>query len=465
MNLQNPWLKKINEVQYLRLNGNNIHGSTFELDRKTSAVFGQHIGDFYHFLCLKMIISSCLYSATTSMFVVGLADRDKATVSSPPRIIFCVIEPAPNHSALLKGIPNEPLCLPLDSQVLFGRGHGVGVFLNDDAASRKHMKLVVQTNPATSENVFVVETVSNTKPVYINGNPLHKQAGETVLNTNDRLKIGQLEFIVTVEPGNSEGCFQLEFTKNGVNHQQPNMQEAVKTPQLRGSVNPGQVVMANQVGAVILPNNGVPANPAVNMNISANGGVSQFGPMVATQYYGMPMAPTYQPMPVGMGPPTYHPMSAGIYQPMPAGMGHPTCQPSPAGLGHPTYQPMPAGMGHPTYQSTPTGLGHPTYQPMPAGMGHLTYQSTPAVMGQSFLQPQPSHPRFQSSPCSQPQQESLQPGIYGPSLHKNGHVSAQDRRQMFHAKQPSEQSEGSEETGVAEDSHISIQETGEPKTL
>ena len=378
------------------------------------------------------------------MFVVGLADRDKATVSSP-RIIFSVIDPAPNHSALLKGIPNEPLCLPLDSQVLFGRGHGVGVFLNDDAASREHMKLFVQTNPATSENVFVVETVSSTKPVYINGRPLHKQAGETVLNTNDRVKIGQLEFIVTVQPGDSVDYFQLEFTRNGVNLQQPNMQEAVNTPQLRGGVNPGQVFMANQVGAVILPNNAVPANPAVNMNISANGGVSQFGPMVAAPYYGMPMAPTYQPMPVGMGPPTYHPLSAGI------------C--------YSTHQPMPAGIGHPTSQSSPAGVGHPTYQPIPAGMGHPTYQSTTAAVGQSFLRPQPSHPRFQSSPCSEPQQESSQPGVYGPLLHKNGHVSAQDRRQMFHAKQPSEQSEGYEETGLKEDPHISIQETGKPKTL
>ena len=379
------------------------------------------------------------------MFIVGLADRDKATVSSPPKIIFCVIEPAPNHSALLKGIPNEPICLPLDNQVLFGRGHGAGVFLNDETASREHMKLCVQTNPTTSESVFVVKTVSGTKPVYINGSPLHKQAGEKVLNTNDRLTIGQLEFTITVEPGNPVDYFQLEFTRSGVNLQQPNMRESVNTPQLRGGVNPGQVFMANPAGAVILPNNGGPTNPVVNMNISANGGVSQFGPMVAAPYYGLPMAPTYQPTPVGMG--------------------HSTYQPMPAGMGHPTYQPTPAGMGYPTCQPMPTGMGHPTYQPMPAGMGHPTYQPTSAAMGQSFFQPQPTHPRFQSSPCSEPQQESLQPGVYSPSLHKNGHASAQDRWQMVHIKEPSEQSEGSKETGLEEDSHISIQETGKPKYL
>lgn len=375
----------------------------------------------------------------------GLADRDKATVSSPPKITFCVIEPAPNHSTLLKGIPNEPMRLPLENQVLFGRGHGVGVFLNDDTASREHMKLCVQTNPATSESVFVIKTVSSTKPVYINGSPLHKQAGEMVLNTNDRLTIGQLQFIITVEPGNPVDYFQLEFTRSGVNLQQPKMQESVNTPQLRGSVNPGQVFMVNPVGTVMLPNNGVPANPAVNMNISANGGASQFGPMVAAPCYGMPMAPTYQPTPAGMG--------YSTYQPMPAGMGNPTHQPTPPGTGYPTCQPM------------PTGMGHLTYQTMPAGMGHPAYQLTPAPMGQSFFQPQPTHPRFQSSPCSEPQQESLQPGIYSPSLHENGHASVQDRRQMVHAKEPSEQSEVSKETGLEEDCHISIQETGKPNPL
>lgn len=65
LNSLNPWLQKLMKFIILRLNGNNIHGSTFELKRKTLAVFEQFIGDFYQLLCLKMIISSCLYSATT----------------------------------------------------------------------------------------------------------------------------------------------------------------------------------------------------------------------------------------------------------------------------------------------------------------------------------------------------------------------------------------------------------------
>ena len=307
-------------------------------------------------------------------------------MSSPSKIIFSVIEPAPNHIALLKGIPDEPIHQPIDQHVTFGRGHGVGVFLNDDEASRKHMTLSMQTNPATGENLFVVNTVSTSKPVYINGNPQLQQAGATVLKTNDKLKIGQLEFVVTVIPGDSMESYQVEFTRMGrVNPQQHNVQ-AVNTPQPKGGFNSEQIIVANQLGAVILPSNfGVPANPAFNMNISAIGGASQFGAPVAP-FYGMPMASTYQPIPVNAG------------------------------------------------------------------------------MGQSVFQPQPANPRFQSPlPCVQPHQESSYPGEYTPPLHRQ--ESAQDKREMYHAKQPSEQSEDPKETEPDDGSHISIQETGQQNKL
>ena len=309
-------------------------------------------------------------------------------MSSPSKIIFSVAEPAPNNIALLKGIPDEPIHQPIDQHVLFGRGHGVGVFLNDDEASREHMKLSVQTNPATGENVFVVNTVSTSKPVYINGSPRRKQAGATVLKTNDKLKIGQLEFTVTVIPGDSTEFYQVEFTRmSQVNPQQHNMQ-AVNTPQPRGGTNSEQIIVANQLGAVVLPSNfGVPANPAFNMSISANGGTSQFGPMVVP-FHGMPVALGQQPIPVN------------------------------------------AGMGYP------------------------------------FFQPQPTHPRFQSpSPYFQPHQESSYPGMYTPSLHQQEETSAQNRREMFHAKQPSEQSEDPKEIEPDDGPHISIQETGQTKKL
>lgn len=307
-------------------------------------------------------------------------------MSSPSKIIFSVTEPAPNHIALLKGIPDEPIHRPIDQQVLFGRGHGVGVFLNDDTASREHMKLSVQMNPATGENLFVVKTVSTSKPVYINGNPQHQHAVATVLKTNDKLNIGQLEFVVTVIPGDSIESYQVEFTRmSRVSPQQHNVQ-VVNTPQPKGGINSEQIIVANQLGAVILPGNfGVPANPAFNMNISAMGGASQFGAPVAP-FHGMPMASTHQPMPVNAG------------------------------------------------------------------------------MGQFIFQPHPTHPRFQSpSPCFQPCQESSDPGVYTPPLHQQ--ASAQDKREMYHAKQPSEQSEDPKETEPDDGSHVSIQETGQQKKL
>ena len=330
-------------------------------------------------------MQTCVHEFIYSSSVIGIADRKKATVSSPQKIIFSVIEPPPNHSALLKGIPNEPLRLSLNQQVLFGRGHAVGVFLNDETASREHMTLFLQTNSATGENVFVVNNVSNTKPVYINGKLLHKQAGLSVLQTNDRLNIGQLEFIVTVIPGDSMEFYQVEFTKRSrINPQHPNLHQ-VNTPpqaQARGGINSEQIIIANQLGAVILPNNfGVPMNPAFNMNISTSGGVSQLGPTVAP-FHGIPAAPTLQRTPVNAG------------------------------------------------------------------------------IGQSFFQQQPMHQRFQGiPPCFQPQ-ESAYPGMYTSPQHRQEHASAEDRRQQFHAKQPSEHNEDPKETGLDGDSHVSVQETG-----
>ena len=150
-----------------------------------------------------LVLPVCNYVFFSLLFTLGVADRDKETVSSPPKIEFCIPQSTENHSALLKGIPKEPLRKPLDQKILFGRGHSAGVFLNDDTASREHMTLYMQTNPATGENIFVVSTVSEREPVYINGTPFHRKAGTRVLQTNDKLRIGQLEFIVNIMPGDS----------------------------------------------------------------------------------------------------------------------------------------------------------------------------------------------------------------------------------------------------------------------
>ena len=251
----------------------------------------------------------CNYAVFSLLFTIGVVDRDKETVSSPPTIVFCVVQSRINHSALLKGIPKQPLRKPLDQQILFGRGRSAGVFLNDDSASREHMTLYMQTNPATGENIFVVSTVSESEPVYINGTPFHRKAGTRVLQTNDKLRIGQLEFIVNIMPGDSTEFYQVEFTKGSKgNLQQLNLPRQVNYPQIQGQagINTQPIFLANHPGAAILPNNygvpvpGAPVNPVFNMNISAGGGVTQFNPMGAA-FQGNPASFAVPPVLVNPG--------------------------------------------------------------------------------------------------------------------------------------------------------------------
>ena len=246
---------------------------------------------------------------TLVLFTLGVADRDKETVSSPPKIEFCIAQSTENHSALLKGIPKEPLRKPLDQKILFGRGHSAEVFLNDDTASREHMTLYMQTNPATGENIFVVSTVSESEPVYINGTPFHRKAGTRVLQTNDKLRIGQLEFIVNIMPGDSTEFYQVEFTKGSKgNLQQLNLPCQVNYPQIQrqAGINTQPIFLANHPGAVIFPNNygvpvpGAPVNPVFNLNISAGGGVTQFNPMGAA-FQGSPASFAVPPALVNPG--------------------------------------------------------------------------------------------------------------------------------------------------------------------
>ena len=242
------------------------------------------------------------------LFTLGVADRDKKTVSSTPKIEFCIVQSTENNSALLRGIPKEPLRKPLDQQILFGRGHSAGVFLNDDKASREHMTLFMQMNPATGENMFVVSTVSKSQPVYINGTPFYKKAGTRVLQTNDKLKIGQLEFIVNIMPGDSMEFYQAEFTKGSKGNLQQLNSQQVNYPQIQGQagMNTQPIFLANHPGAAFLPNNygvpvpGVPLNPVFNMNISAGGGVTQFNPMGAA-FQGSPASFAVPPVPVNPG--------------------------------------------------------------------------------------------------------------------------------------------------------------------
>lgn len=230
-------------------------------------------------------------------------------MSSPPRIIFSVTEPTTKNTPLLKGIPKEPIQQSSDQHVLFGRGHSARVFLNDDTVSREHMKLSLQTNPYTGESHFVVETVSETKPVYINGAPLVKQGGIKVLKTNDKLGIGKLVFTLQTMPGDSLEFYEVEFmTSTLLSHQhyQQQTNNSILYAPPTGAFKSEPIIVANQLGAVFLPNNfGTPSgNPTFNMNVMSNGGgFPQLGSMIGPQQQQLlqqqPMA--YSPFPSKIG--------------------------------------------------------------------------------------------------------------------------------------------------------------------
>lgn len=264
-------------------------------------------------------------------------DRSSATVTSPSKITFFVCEPAPNRTALLKGIPTKTLPQPMGSQVLFGRGNAAAVFFNDETASREHMKLFVQKNPVTQMNEFVVQTVNATNPIFINGRPLLPQDGVTVLHTNDKLRAGQLEFIIADIAWVSMESFQIEFVRN--------------PQQFIGQAN----ATANHLGAVNVHNNlRMPTNPPFNINISPL--QASFAPMVAP-YQGMQGAPLYpQPMPVNTGFGQFFSQTQPTHQGCYPYYSQPFQETSPSPMRTPSFpQQEQTRAKHPTEQSENTG--------------------------------------------------------------------------------------------------------------
>ena len=142
-----------------------------------------------------------------------MCNRDAATVECPPKVVF-TIEPPPKES-LLKGIPAVPVQRKFHQPLVFGRANGVDIFLHDDKASRHHMKLFVPSGVTASESPFVVETISKSQPVYINGQPLRTNE-QKLLQTGDKLKIAQLTFTVQIESGDSLVSYEAEFVQLSV---------------------------------------------------------------------------------------------------------------------------------------------------------------------------------------------------------------------------------------------------------
>lgn len=114
----------------------------------------------------------------------------------------------------MEGIPTETLVQPVETPVVFGRGGTADVKLTDETVSGEQMKLFVRANQVTGEVEFFMCTVSPTNPVYINGKPVRAVDGDTVLCTNDKVGVGELDFMITVRAGYSMESFKVEFVKN-----------------------------------------------------------------------------------------------------------------------------------------------------------------------------------------------------------------------------------------------------------
>ena len=166
--------------------------------------------------------------------------------------------------------------MPIDKQFLFGRGHSVGqVYFNDDTVSRQHMKLFVHLNPGNSQVCFVVENISPKQPVFINRQPFYQKDGPKVLQDNDLLRIGKLDFSVKIIPGDICAVYQVEFQKSEGKPQ--DLPSRVNDMSLSSGQNPGPMIMASQVGAVFMTNPYIaPRNPPVYTNISSTGTPSFF---------------------------------------------------------------------------------------------------------------------------------------------------------------------------------------------
>ena len=225
----------------------------------------------------------------------------------------------------------------MGSQVLFGRGNTAAVFFNDETASREHMKLLVQKNPVTQVNEFVVQTVNATNPIFINGSPLLPQDGVRALHTHDKLRAGQLEFIIADIAWGSMESFQIEFVKNPL--------------QFIGQAN----VTANPLGAVNVHNNlRMPTNPPFNINISPL--QASFPPMVAP-YQGMQVAPLYQqPMTVIPGFGQFIPQTQPTHQRCHTYYSQAFQETSPSPMRTPSFpRQEQKSAKHPTEQSENTG--------------------------------------------------------------------------------------------------------------
>ncbi|XP_028415902.1 uncharacterized protein LOC114539469 isoform X2 [Dendronephthya gigantea] len=108
-------------------------------------------------------------------------------------------------------------------KVVFGRGEGVDIFINDDGASRQHVELLAQILP-NGKVSFMIRNISKTKGYHFNGKEITDNELWTRLRKGDQIKIAGLVFVVVdiILATTIKESFVVEFIHPHVSHLQPN---------------------------------------------------------------------------------------------------------------------------------------------------------------------------------------------------------------------------------------------------
>ena len=114
-------------------------------------------------------------------------------------------------------------CFKWGKRVVFGRGEGVDIFINDGGASRQHVELLAQILP-DGQVSFLIRNISETKGYHFNDKEIRDNELWTPLKKADQIKIAGLVFVVVdiIPPRIMKETFVIEFIHPHVNHPQPN---------------------------------------------------------------------------------------------------------------------------------------------------------------------------------------------------------------------------------------------------
>lgn len=148
--------------------------------------------------------------ATEEEAVEHVECMERNIVLQNTRVIWKILDvrshpkngPIPN---IKRSLPSDLIIRDEDHWIVFGRGENVDVYLHDILSSRLHAKFRVtrDTGSATSQRFLAqIKSISQTKPVMINGNTKIGMNEISELRNNDKVSIGSFTFLIEIVPGN-----------------------------------------------------------------------------------------------------------------------------------------------------------------------------------------------------------------------------------------------------------------------